>query len=384
MTAEEHRGIDQVFGNVRPPAPGNLLWGGGFALALAIHLAAAVPYLAEPVEAVMVAMDTQKAINVSLAPMVAPPKQETPPEPKPEEPSVQKLEERMENSPPPAPPAKPREAPDMPDIIPQAIPEIWGGSSTGGTLTLEEFLASEQWLSKVRMEILKNLDYPFEVRRRNLTGKARVVVTAHRDGYIDSWHFKQETAHPALNRLVESALKRTRRISKIPANIEYDRLSFTLPIRFELVYEGKVVVPAEGPAAPTREAEDTGLAVDHLRVCAQNADALLAKRSAIEDKRAALEALSADYQRQATRYHRDRREIPRRVERMLDQYNEGVAEYETMITTFNMEVAAYSDQCGGGGTTWNKYRRACTAYVAVGNQYCESFGPFWERLQAGA
>ena len=374
------------FGDVSKQAPSARLWALGTGLAFVIHGVAALPFLPEPVAPVAVDLDQGPALGVRLAPLVTPP-EAPPPEPVPEV-EEQVIEERAFDSPPPAPPARPRELPDLPDISPRAVPDLWRGDGSGGGITLEEYLALKDWLNAVRSEILNNLSYPMEAQRQGLTGSAQVIVLASRDGRIVQWSFRQQTGHAMLDREIKRSINRIRRLPSFPEGTQYEELSFSVPIRFALVYGGNEAPPpprsrtggaaGSGPAQP-----DNTLQVSQLRYCAGAAATLDANRAAVEARKVELEAMATEYESSIDRYERRRREPPRRVLRMRQDYERGIEEFNASVATYQREAQAFSSVCGGGSATYENYAAACGPYVATGNIYCEAYGDLWLRLRAG-
>ncbi|MEL7029411.1 MAG: TonB family protein [Pseudomonadota bacterium] len=272
----------------------------------------------------------------------------------------------------------------MPDIRPRAIPDLWRGSGAGaGSLTLEEYLALEPWLAAARETVLKELSYPVEARKLRLSGAAEVVITADRNGRVVAWSFLSRTGQTLLDREIERSLGRVRRLPRFPDEIAYEQLSFTLPMRFELVFEGRTLAPSDAPPPPASRPAEGQLAAAQLAACAQTAATLTASQTEIAARRAELEALLADYERQARRYERERRDLPVRVRSMLDRYNDGVAGFEQSLTDFEAQAGAFAAACGKGSADWETFRRACAPYADVGNPYCEAFGELWARLRAG-
>ncbi|MEM9750524.1 MAG: TonB family protein [Pseudomonadota bacterium] len=382
-------GLDPAYGDVRPPAPSWKTWAVGGLLAALVHIGAAVPFLAPPPQPIDTAGgDSDPGIPVRLAPLVAPPEAVEPP-PEPEIVEEEVIEERAEDSPPPAAPVAPRETPDLPDIRPKAIPDLWSGAGAGG-LPLEDYLALEDWLAESRQRILAGLVYPVEARKAALAGRALLVIVADRDGRIVDWGFTTPTGEPILDQAVTRAIRRTRRLPRIPEETPYEVLSFNLTVRFELVFAGRdagrfAPPPSAGSdaSAPPQPAA-TGLPVAQISACAGQAAQLVQRRAAIADQRQQLEALRGDYERQALRYQRDNRPAPRRVERMLDDYNSGVDAFEAAIAQFDAQVATYSAACGAGSATYENFAAACAPYVASGNPYCEAFTDLWTRLRGAA
>ncbi len=380
------------FGDVSTPAPSARLWAIGAGAAVAAHALAALPFLPEPVAPAAVDLDQGPALGVRLAPLVTPP-EAPPPDPVPEV-EEQVIEERAFDSPPPAPPARPRELPDLPDISPRAVPDLWRGDGSGGGITLEEYLALKDWLNAVRTAILKNLSYPREARERGLTGSAQVIVLANRDGRIVQWSFRRQTGHALLDREIKRSIDGIRRLPRFPEGTQYDELSFSVPIRFALVYgAGDAPPPAStaqadgqsgaqaGAGAP---AADNTLPVAQLRYCAGAAATLDANRTAVEARKLELEAMASEYERSIDRYERRRQEPPRRVLRMREEYESGIDAFNASVAAYQREAQAFSSVCGGGSATFENYAIACGPYVAGGNIYCEAYGDLWMRLRAGA
>ena len=373
------------FGDTSTPAPSVRLWAIGAGAALLAHVVAALPFLPEPVAPVAADLDAGPALGVRLAPLVTPP-EAPPPEPVPEV-EEQVIEERAFDSPPPAPPTRPRELPDLPDISPRAVPDLWRGDGSGGGITLEEYLALKDWLNAVRGEILKGLSYPDEARRQGLSGSAQVIVLASREGRIVQWSFWTQTGHALLDREITRTLNRIRRLPKFPPDTQYEELSFSVPIRFALVFGAGEAPPpqqaAGGSAAAPAPAPDNSLPVAQLRYCAGAAATLGAGRAEIEGRRVELEAMATEYETSIERYERQRREPPMRVRNLRRDYERGIEEYNAMVSTFQGEAQAFSSVCGGGSANYENYAVACGPYVASGNSYCEAYGDLWLRLRAG-
>ena len=375
------------FGDTSNQAPSVRLWAVGSAAAVVLHVAGAIPFLPEPLPPIVEPVDEGPGLGVRLAPMITPP-EPAPPEPVPEV-EEQVIEERASDSPPPAPPAKPRELPDLPDIQPRAVPDLWrSGAGAGGGLTLEEYLALKDWLDEVRTEILQSLSYPAEARRMGLSGSAQVIVLANREGRIVDWSFRTQTGHPLLDREISRSINRIRRLPKFPPDMQYDELSFSVPIRFELVLQSGAPAPQSAPRTGSAQAaappQEVGLPLQQLRYCARTAVDLTARRQEISVLRQELETLLAEYERNMERYTRQRREPPLRVRNQRRDYERGVQEYDALVATFQTEAGAFSNVCGGGSATWENYAIACGPYVGGGNSYCEAYGDLWMRLRAEA
>lgn len=378
-------------GDISSPSPRLRQWLIGGGAALLAHAIAAAPFLPAPKPPPVADIEQNVTeIGVSLAPHVRPP--EPPPEMEPEpEPETPVIEERATNSPPPAPPAVPREIPDLPDIRPQAVPDLWRGSAgSGGSLTLEEYLRLKDWLDAARAVILKELSYPAEARRIGLSGSAVVAIVARRDGRIATWSFQTRTGEVILDREISDSINRIRRLPKFPKDTVYDTLTFTLPIRFELVFQNRRRPQATdepgspgGPPASDDAAAAQGYSAEALGACAASAAALEIMRADIEAQRSALETSREEYERVAARYRKQQRELPARARRQLEAYNEGIAAYDAAITAFQSEATAFNASCGAASATWENYARACAAYRTSGNSYCEAFGDLWARLQSG-
>ncbi len=377
-------------GNATSPAPSLKHWIIGGGLAVAAHVIGALPFLPAPVElddAPVVEQGTE--IGVNLAPLVRPPEQTTPPpEPEPE-PEVPTIQERASDSPPPAPPAKPREIPDLPDIQPRAVPELWlgnGGAGDAGQLSLEEYLFLQDWLQAARAEVLDRLVYPPEAMNAFITGTARVVVVADRDGRVVSWRFLQSTGSNLLDRAIERSIRGIRRLPRFPEGTRYDTLSYVVMIRFELVRPDGTIMAATDvqQAAAQRAAQlpQEFVSAAHIAQCAGTAAQLTTERAAIEAELAAIEAMRSQYEEQAERYIRRRQPAPRSLERLLEDYNARVAGYDALVTRFQQRASGYKSLCSGGSTSYEEYATACEPYVATGNEYCAAFGNFWARLRS--
>ncbi len=379
-----------VLGDISAPSPRGRQWLLGGAAALAVHAIAAAPFLPAPEEntaPVIEAPAETNEIGVSLAPVVQPP--EPPPETQPEpEQEIPVIEERATNSPPPAPPAEPRRIPDLPDIRPQAVPDLWRGASGGGTVTLDEYLLLRDWLSAARQAVLEQLSYPVEARRYGLSGSAVVAIVTTREGRITGWSFQQRTGEIILDKEIEDTIGRIRRLPKFPPGISYESLTFSLPIRFELVFQdrrGRAAPAPDESAAPGAQTppQQQGLSAQSLAACASEAALLSGDRDAIESLRAEIEAERNEVDDLLDRYERENRNPPLRVRRRLDAYNERIEEYDARLGEFQTKAAAFSAQCGQGSATWDNYAQACGPYRTSGNIYCEAFGDLWLRLQAG-
>lgn len=390
--AMQSPGTQGPLGNATTPAAKQSHWIIGGFFALLVHAAVAWPFLPPvaqdlgPVELEPIGPE----IGVNLAPIVQPPPQEAPP-PEPEtEPETPAIEERADDSPPPSPPKEPRRIPDLPDIKPQAVPEIWTGSgSESGQMTLEEYLFLQSWLKAARQAVLERLDYPFEALQQALTGTANVIIVANSDGKITAWEFRQRTGYRILDREIERTIKSIRRLPKFPDGTRYDTLSYTVTIRFELVTpDGSVMAAVEVEEAreqAQQSVNNTGvpeLSPAQISQCAATSTQLTLERDAIMVERERLEQARADYIEEVDRYQRQRRQPPRRVERLRQDYELDAEAFDARITQFNQQAEAYQGICSSGSTSYESYAQACRPYLASGNEYCQAYGNFWGRLLA--
>ena len=373
-------------GDISSPAPNLRQWSYGLFAALAIHAIGAAPFLPKPIDESLTddGIGEPTEIGVNLAPIIQPP--EPPPEVEPEpEPDIPVVEERATDSPPPAPPAKPRELPDLPDIQPKAVPDLWRGSG-GGSVTLEEYLLLKNWLSEARAVILNEITYPPEAATRSLFGSASIIITATSEGRIADWSFQQRTGYTILDREVSRTVRSIRRLPRFPDGISYNTLSFIVPIRFVVMENGAIL---NGDARDLAAVQNTqpstvqGLSVDALARCAGAAAQLMSRRDEIDATRVDLESEREYVERDVNRYARERKQAPRRVQRRIDDYNDKIAEYDTLVSEFQQQSEAYSALCEGGRADWESYALACSPYRTAGNVYCEAFTDLWLRIQAG-
>lgn len=379
-----------ILGNIGAPSPRLWHWLGGGAAAIALHALAALPFLPEVDRTATVAPEGQgeeASLEVRLAPIVRPPEQDIPEEVE-TPPEEVVIEERAADSPPPEPPAQPRLIPDLPQIQPRAIPELWAGSGSGDQLLLEEYLFLKSWLAAARAAVLSEIRYPEDARRRSTTGTAQVTITANRDGTIVSWRFNEATGSPRLDREIERTIGSIRRLPEFPEGTRYETLSYVVTVRFELVQADGTILSANTPAPQAaRDTDDAGpdappaLSVGDLSRCAAAARGLETERASITTERERIEGLITDFNRRAERFQRERRDLPRRLERLRGDINEAVARFDTRVAAFDERAGGYGALCGGGRTSYEAYEQACRPYLAAGNAYCEAFGQFWDRLR---
>ena len=378
---------DTPLGDLSRGAPSSRLWIWGGVIALAVHVAVAWPFLPKPAPEIeeQVGLEEGPPLGVRLAPIIAPPEPiEQPPvieEPEP------KLEERASDSPPPAPPAKPRELPDLPDIRPQSVPDLWlGGSSGGGTLTLEEYLALQEWLKEARAAVIGELGYPPQALRNGMSGEAEIIIVVNREGRILDWSYVRRTGYPILDREIEETVRRVRRLPRFPEGTSYETLSYRLTIRFELVYAPGDRV-RDAPARRSTEGDAVGdappaatLTFEDMSRCAATAADLSAERDAILARRAELEAQVAEYEQEIARYERRREDIPRSLRREMAEYEDVIAAFDAEVGAFQTRAQGFSAVCGGGSARFEEYVQACAPYARTGNSYCEAFTDLWARL----
>lgn len=375
-------------GKVDAPAPSARQWAFAAAAAVIIHAAAAAPFLPklEKPDTPEIGLEEDEGIGVRLAPIIAPPAEAPPEPPEPEPEPV--IEERADDSPPPAPPKEPRKLPDIPDIKPQSVPELYAGGAGGGSLTVEEYLLLQDWMTEARTRLLRDLSYPEEARRLGQTGAAMVAIIVDRDGRIVEWAFVQRTGYPMLDREVERTINRVRRLPKFPDGIPYNELTYRLGIQFELVYGARDLrqdasrrkLDTSGdPGAPPPP--PAGLSVAQLSACASTAARLTSERDVIEARRAELEAEASRIAERLERFERQRRDPPASLRREAKAYEEAIAEYDARVTSFQNRAQAYTASCGAGSAEWPSYAQACAPYASVGNPYCEAFSDLWARLQ---
>ena len=393
MTASSETARSRLLTLSAKPAPRASHWAAGLTVAAAIHAGAAAPFLPEPEPPAPVVEPEGVEMGVELAPLVQPPEIEAPPPPPPEpveeEPVVQ---ERAEDSPPPAPPTEPREIPDLPDIRPQAIPEMWRGAPGGGQgLSLSEFMNLREWLAQARAEVMRHVSYPERAAAERITGNARILVVARSNGDIERWDFVERSRHDVLNRAVERAVTRVRRLPPFPPGTTQEVLTYTTEFRFELVMpDGSILseTPSAAgnaggaPAAPA--APDPDLAsVSELAECAALGSQIGAARADILQRRDALQARLAEYNEDMERYERFRDDPPRRMERERDAINETSEAFNADLEAFQASIAPYQSQCGSVRASYEDFAAVCGPFLQTGNLFCEAFGDFWGRLGGG-
>ena len=226
----------------------------GWALALAaagaMHAAAVYAYfyenpLAEPP---VVPSPDEQEIGVMLTPPAPPAVEEAaPPPPPPPPPEIEIPEtpapepavplERAEEAPPPMEITAREFAPPQEEPVRRAsrtTPAREGGSGDP-RFTAEQYPIFRAYLREVRLVYVSELRYPAAAERRRLEGRGVLRVRVTSEGRVLDWTLQQSVGHAILDREVERAARRVRRLPPIPDALPYQELLIDVPITYQIV-----------------------------------------------------------------------------------------------------------------------------------------------------
>jgi periplasmic protein TonB len=223
-----------------------LHWGVCFAVAVALHGAAAVALLhhahldsgfdaGAPV--VMIELPEAPAAFAALPTELAPgpPEPETEQTPLPKE-ETKPPEEVAEVVPPvpeppkPGPPAEEKPPTAVPSVA--MVPTIPAPPVAGAAV--EPAAAIRRWESALVGHIERFKRYPAEARARGDRGLARVAFTIDRDGWVRESRILETSGSPELDRECLAMLARAQPLPKPPRQVQTSELSFVVPVRFNI------------------------------------------------------------------------------------------------------------------------------------------------------
>ncbi|MBP2229562.1 protein TonB [Azospirillum agricola] len=282
MTASS---IDPAFLVEEPPPSGAFRWSGSFLLALGVHAAAGIAFMAwhvpvEPIDA------EPPAVMLELAPLpVAPPEptpameapppepvvEPPPPEPPPPEPEPPPPEPIVEPPPPPEPPPvvepevvlpkpppeppkpkpepkkeppkpkkeppkppPPRAAPQVAPVAPAAPAPAPAPVAAAPAPSMAPSRAVPSWQGRVLGHLERHKRYPRSAQARRQEGVAQVRFVIDREGKVLSVQLDKTSGTAVLD---EETVEMVRRASPVPAPPEemtQDRIELVVPVQFFL------------------------------------------------------------------------------------------------------------------------------------------------------
>lgn len=162
-------------------------------------------------------------------------KPEPKPEPKPKREPKPKPEPKKEA---PAKPA-PKKTSDKPQAerttappASQGRPGARSAASEGGAINPSATPPS--WRSRLVAHIKRNQRYPALSRQRGEEGIAHLQFTMDRAGRLLSYKIVGSSGAPLLDQEVTAMIKRAEPLPAVPAEVQGSRLTYTIPIRFDL------------------------------------------------------------------------------------------------------------------------------------------------------
>jgi len=227
------------------PRQDALHWGICFAVAVALHGAAALAVLRHPPSAS--GFDAGAAVVMIELPE-APAAFTTPPTdlaPGPTEPETAQTPPQEETKPPeevaevalpqpeppkPEPPAEEKPPTAVPSVA--MVPTIPVPPVAGAAV--EPSAAVHRWESGLVAHIERFKRYPPEARARGERGSARVAFTIDRDGWLRESRILETSGSPELDRECLAMLARAQPMPKPPRQAQTSDLSFVVPVRFNI------------------------------------------------------------------------------------------------------------------------------------------------------
>jgi protein TonB len=223
-----------------------LHWGICFAVAVALHGAAAVALLHHALSdsgfdagalVVMIELPEAPAAFATppteLAPGPTEPESEQTPPPKEEtKPPEEIVEVALPEPEPPKPEPAAEEKP--PTAVPSVamVPTIPAPPMAGAAV--EPSAAIRRWESGLVAHIERFKRYPAEARARGDHGSARVAFTIDRDGWVRESRILETSGSPELDRECLAMLARAQPMPKPPRQVQTGELSFVVPVRFNI------------------------------------------------------------------------------------------------------------------------------------------------------
>jgi periplasmic protein TonB len=224
-----------------------LQWGICFAVAVALHGAAAVALLHHALSdsgfdagAPVVMIELPEAPAAFAAPPTelapGPTEPETEQTPPPKEETKKPPEEVAEvalpvpEPPKPEPPAEEKPPTAVPSVA--MVPTIPAPPIAGAAV--EPSAAIRRWESGLVAHIERFKRYPAEARARGDRGLARVAFTIDRDGWVRESRILETSGSPELDRECLAMLARAQPLPKPPSQVQTSELSFVVPVRFNI------------------------------------------------------------------------------------------------------------------------------------------------------
>lgn len=107
-----------------------------------------------------------------------------------------------------------------------------------GTLTVGTGIAAadevKDWQRSLAKLIAKKQVYPRSAVAKEIEGDASVLVTIDRSGSLIKYEVTKATGHRILDKAVVRLMKRIDPMPEPPASLEESRLTFVLPLRWQL------------------------------------------------------------------------------------------------------------------------------------------------------
>ena len=109
------------------------------------------------------------------------------------------------------------------------------GGSGDPRFTAAQFPIFRAYLREVQMTYAAELRYPRSAERDRLQGRGVLRVRVNRDGRVENWRLHQSVGHAILDREVERAARRIRRLPRVPDALPYESLLIDVPIAYQIV-----------------------------------------------------------------------------------------------------------------------------------------------------
>ena len=109
------------------------------------------------------------------------------------------------------------------------------GGSGDPRFTAAQYPIFRAYLREVQMAYAGELRYPRSAERERLQGRGVLRVRVNRTGRVEEWRIQQSVGHAILDREVERAARRVRRLPRVPDSLPYESLLIDVPITYQIV-----------------------------------------------------------------------------------------------------------------------------------------------------
>jgi protein TonB len=90
------------------------------------------------------------------------------------------------------------------------------------------------WYSSIALQIERNKSYPPSAQRRGEKGVVELAFSIDRDGHVLSSEVVKSSGYPALDQETLATVRRAQPFPLPPADMDGDRFSFNVPVKFDI------------------------------------------------------------------------------------------------------------------------------------------------------